>query len=311
MSRRFAIALVAMLVAGGVAVADPVAVVNPGFELDANEDGVPDGWRPFIHGEGFDLGVTGEISYEGQRAARLTGLPEHGDRSCFGQTTGPLAVSPGYRLTFAARGEGRASVTFRFRYVDATGENAEDTHYAPIADLATDEWREQSMEFGPREGAAAATGHRIELLLYQKGEGDLYLDDVAIESLAEWTRPPEPEPAAPAAPAAVVPTTEVVFVNPGFELDADEDDLPDGWGKAMHGENFLFGLDEDVVHSGERSIRITGLADHGDRACVLQTSKPLVPSVAYRLHVFVRGEGRATGLFRFHYVPDGGIPAPL
>jgi hypothetical protein len=93
MSRRFVLALVATLVVGGIAAADPVSVTNPGFELDANEDGVPDGWRPFIHGEGFDLGVTGEISYEGQRAARLTGLPDHGDRSCFGQTIGPLPVS--------------------------------------------------------------------------------------------------------------------------------------------------------------------------------------------------------------------------
>ncbi len=74
MSRHFVLALVATLVAGGIATADPVAVINPGFELDENDDGVPDGWKPFIHGEGFDLGATGEVSYEGQRAARLTGL---------------------------------------------------------------------------------------------------------------------------------------------------------------------------------------------------------------------------------------------
>jgi len=167
--------------------ADPVPVANPGFEEDADADGMPDGWRDFIHGEGFQLTLSDEVRHSGERSMRITGLPEHGSRACVLQVTQPVPVAPAYQLSLFIRGEGQATGILRFRYQNAQGEDADFTHDFNIEEVSVDEWREKSFEFPISKDLAQLLETRIEIILYQRGTGDIYYDDVSLEALREWT----------------------------------------------------------------------------------------------------------------------------
>ncbi len=182
---HLAVAL-ALIAAPGLCRADAVAVANPGFELDEDGNGVPDGWRTFASGEGFEFAL-GADAHSGDRCACITGLPGHGDRACYGQTTARIAVARAYRLSVWVRGAGRATVLFRCRYADANGEDADDTRHVTIESLSAEEWREATFEFPTAGEVLDAREARIELLLYQRGEGPVCFDDVRIQELEEWT----------------------------------------------------------------------------------------------------------------------------
>ncbi|MEN6546888.1 MAG: hypothetical protein ABFE07_12700, partial [Armatimonadia bacterium] len=53
------------------------ALSNLSFELDADGDGDPDGWRPFVSGGGFALARDVTASRSGHSSARLVGYPGH------------------------------------------------------------------------------------------------------------------------------------------------------------------------------------------------------------------------------------------
>lgn len=286
-------------------VAEQVVLVNPGFEEDTDGDLVPDGWRPWIHGDNFEITISDEQAFEGRRSVRITGLAGHGDRACVGQTTQPHELAKAYRLSFAVRGEGRATGIFRLRYNPPDGPAGEITFQFAIGDVTPDAWVQKSYEFGVPEEVRAVGQARIELLLYQRGEGDLYYDAVSIEKLTEWTPPQGTAQPAPPAITTTTPLPEVTLRNPGFEVDENADGMPDAWSFHPHGEGWEAAI-SDLAHSGEHSLRITGGPDHGDRAAVLQVSEPAVVAPGYRLRFFVRGAGPAgKGIFRFRYVVDG------
>jgi len=169
------------------AIADPVPVANPGFEQDADGDGMPDGWAKFVHGEGFQLALSDEVRHSGERSMRITGLPDHGSRACVLQVTQPVPPAPAFRLSFYIRGEGQATGILRFRYQNADGEDADFTHHFDISDVSPGEWREKSFEFPINKELAQLPQTRIEIILYQHGTGDIYYDDVGLEALKEWT----------------------------------------------------------------------------------------------------------------------------
>lgn len=279
-------------------------LVNAGFESDEDGDGQPDGWRPFMSGEGFEIALAEDVFHSGARSVRLTGLPGHADRSAVNQNTPEVEVSPGYRLSFWMRGTGKPHVVFRFRSTDREGAPIEETQRVTPTDFSENEWTKQEYEFGAAEGVLKAGKARIEVILYQTGEGTLYYDDVSLEALAQLTGGAE----APATTAVSV-TPLPIIRNPSFEADENADGLPDAWNKAIHGDNFEVALSDEMSHEGQRSIRITGLPEHGNRACVLQTTPPTKAAVAFRVRFFIRGEGEAAVLLRYHWVNAAGEAA--
>jgi len=92
------------------------------------------------------------------------------------------------------------------------------------------------------------------------------------------------------------------IANPGFELDEDADGLPDGWlfswQKTMNTDTDDmdrqepdWGIDEDIFHSGTRSIRL-GVQRPGDDGVFSQENVAL-PGEAkiYRLSAWIKTEG--------------------
>ncbi|MFW5868005.1 MAG: DUF4962 domain-containing protein, partial [Armatimonadota bacterium] len=300
--RHAMIVLAAMLIPV-IAPAEPVELANPSFEIDENADGVADGWREAIHEDGYDLDLTDEVASDGERSMRITGLPDHGDRACVGQTTALHELPAAYRFSFDMRGEGVATALFRLRYNPPDGPDEDDrAWHFNLTGLSADEWTREVLEIGVPEEIRAVGSARVEFYLYQKGEGDLFYDNVSLETLAEWTPLAEPDEAAPEQAA----TDDVVFQTPGFEVDADEDGMPDGWNFAEHGEGWSAGITDEEAHSGEHSIHITGAPDHGDRAAILQVSAPTRVAPAYRLTFYAKGAGDpGTGTFRFRYPREG------
>ena len=278
-----------------------LTLVNRGFEADEDGDGQPDGWRPFMSGEGFEIALADDVFHSGNRSVRLTGLPGHADRSAVNQNTPEVEVSPGYRLSFWMRGTGKPHVVFRFRYTDPDGAPTEETQRVTPTDFSATEWTKQEYEFGAAEGVLKAGKARIEVILYQTGEGTLYYDDVSLEALAHWTGGAEAT-----ATTTVSVTPRPVLTNAGFEADENGDGLPDAWNKAIHGDNFELALSDEMSHEGQRSIRITGLPEHGSRACVVQTTPPTKAAPAFRVRFFIRGEGEAAVLLRYHWVNAAG-----
>lgn len=278
-------------------------LANPGFEADEDGDGQPDVWRPFMSGEGFEIALAEDVFHSGARSVRLTGLPGHAERSAVNQNTAEVEVSPGYRLSFWMRGTGKPHVVFRFRSTDPDGAPIEETQRATPTSFSANEWTKQEYEFGATEAVLKAGTARIEVILYQMGEGTLYYDDVSLEALAQWTRGAE----ATATSTATVSVTPLpILRNPSFETDENTDGLPDAWNKAIHGDNFEVALSDEMSHEGQRSIRITGLPEHGSRACVVQTTPATKAAPAFRVRFFIRGEGEAAVLLRYHWTNAAG-----
>lgn len=161
------------------------ALLNLGFELDADGDGDPDGWRPFVHGGGFALARDVTVGRSGQSSARLTGYPGHGDRSCYGQTSRPCTPPQGVRLRFWYKGSGECSGFVRFR--PAPGVKLESGEFYDTmsfsAPLPRQDWAELSFETKTPAAALAAKQIQVEVTIYQRGEGTLWLDDVSVEGL--------------------------------------------------------------------------------------------------------------------------------
>lgn len=284
------------------AMAEEVPLVNPGFEEGGAGD-TPNGWRPFISddGHGYTISLSNEQANSGEQSVKLTGEADRVDRACIGQTTKEAPWAKAYRLTFAVRGRGMATGIFRLRFNPPDGPEDDLTHFFTISDLNAEAWTKNSFDFPVPEEVYAVGKGRIELILYQRGEGDLYYDDVAIEPLTEYTPPAQPKEQVTA-----TATTQPPLLNPGFELDEDSDGAPDAWKPFMSGEGFEIALDDTVKRSGNRAVRITGFAGHADRAAVNQSTQAFKIGPAYRVRFYVRGEGKAHGICRFNYIGADG-----
>lgn len=182
---RCIVGIAALLTAVALGSAERVEVVNPGFERDRDGNGIPDGWREAIYGGGFEVAGDADQAFEGSRSVRITGLPGHGDRACVVQTT-QLHQLPeaGYRLSFAVRGSGVATAIFRLKYSSPEGAEQDVTHHLAVADVPADAWSERSYDFPVPDEVRAAGRARAEIILYQRGEGDLYYDAVRLDKVS-------------------------------------------------------------------------------------------------------------------------------
>ncbi|MBM4078757.1 MAG: hypothetical protein FJ278_03590, partial [Planctomycetes bacterium] len=98
-----------------------------------------------------------------------------------------------------------------------------------------------------------------------------------------------------------------MLANSGFEVDSNNDGQPDGWDfawefthsgddpKVQKKQKPDYGLDEKVVHSGKRSVRIA-VSRREDDGLYRQVVTRLVPGTKlYRLSAWVKTEGVANG----------------
>ena len=158
---------------------------NPGFEQAQGD--LPAGWSPFIHGQGFTLAQDGAMGHTGQASARLEGEPGAADRSCFLQTSAPFAPPRAVRLRFWYRGTGTSTGILRFRPVP--GVEVESGEYGTHHfgnELPQTEWRERVFEAVVPAPARGGDKVRAEIILYQRGTGTVWYDDVDLELLKEW-----------------------------------------------------------------------------------------------------------------------------
>lgn len=162
------------------------ALGNTGFEKDSDGDGNPDGWRPFTAGEGFVLARDTAVAHSGQCSARLTGLPGHGDRSCYGQVSAPCTPPARVRLRYWYKGRGASTGFVRFRPAPGVtlpgGQEFYDTQSFSVP-LPQADWSEFTFTATTPPAALAARLIAVEVTIYQRGEGDLWLDDLSTEGL--------------------------------------------------------------------------------------------------------------------------------
>ncbi len=163
-------------VLGSPAEDGPNAVFNPSFELDENQDGIPDGWRTSGR-QVIRQTLRAVPNGDGQVAAELACTHFEGsapDSHVMVCQTGTVGVTKGkyYRLAFRARGEGVAARSIgvalsNTRTWGATGIGVR----APL----TPRWRSHEFLVQPTADVPANAGR---LQFWFKGTGTLWLDDV-------------------------------------------------------------------------------------------------------------------------------------
>jgi len=153
-------------------------LLNPGFESDADGDGVPDGWTPSDQGAAVDTGVVAS----GQHSARLS--REAADAPAAAWRQQGVAVDAGrrYELSAATRCD---SFGRELRIAIEWSRGGEV--------LKTDEYRDQTLEAWQRKRLAAVCppeADRASIILELVSEGTVWFDDVALspqDVLAEVT----------------------------------------------------------------------------------------------------------------------------
>ncbi|MEN6642909.1 MAG: hypothetical protein ABFE08_10715 [Armatimonadia bacterium] len=160
-------------------------VMNPSFELDLNADNQPDGWGASQYGGGFELVRDATVAHTGQASARLTGTKDHGDRSCYVQAS-PLFTPPGkVRLSFWYKGAGLSTGIMHLLTPAGVQKPGGGIEYGVMTftPKLSDQWQKFSQEIAVPDEAKKAGIMRVDIILYQKGEGALWYDDVEVELL--------------------------------------------------------------------------------------------------------------------------------
>jgi hypothetical protein len=110
----------------------------------------------------------------------------HGDRSCYTVTSSPCSPAPKLRLRLSYKGTGEASGFLRYRPAPGVsvpgGKEFYDTQSFTMP-LPKAEWSEFTFDATTPAAALAEKLVVIDVTLYQRGEGTLWLDDVSVEGL--------------------------------------------------------------------------------------------------------------------------------
>lgn len=235
-----------------VAPADPpaaAAVFNGSFELDADADGVPDGWAAYGRP---DIEQQLSIVVDPQRGAvaRLdcrrfvAGFP---DSHAMLAQLDHMGVKSGqwYRLRLWAKAENLSSGAAQIALV-----NRRQWANAGLSDSFAPEsaWRQFEFSFQPRQDLAPEDSR---LQIWFAGTGSLYVDDFSLEPIAELRRQWHPQ----------LPTEGVInaIPNSGFECGGSGwgcwgGDLP-GWGAQVF--SLLGRWDSERAFEGRRSWRLS------------------------------------------------------
>jgi hypothetical protein len=158
-------------------------VSNPGFETDANADGQPDFWGPFNYGPGFEMKQDTSMAHSGSASARATGAKEHGDRSGYYQAT-PLFTPPAkVRLSYWYKGTGLSALTMHLLTPAGVQKLGGGIDYGTMtaAPELSPQWQQFAKEIDVPQEAREAGIMRLDIILYQRGEGTIWYDDVKVE----------------------------------------------------------------------------------------------------------------------------------
>ena len=150
-------------------------VTNSGFELDANNDGAPDGWTKRHVADTACLDT--KVKCEGQCSLRMDSQGPSGQG-----VSQPVRVEPGAvcRLTFWVRTRGLPARGGHFGTVAVSHPNGPAIARS-LAHLGTKDWVQETLDFiGPESG-------RVELscvVIGQGKAGSVWFDDVRLSRLA-------------------------------------------------------------------------------------------------------------------------------
>ncbi len=160
-------------------------VSNPGFEIGPTKEGHPEGWAPAAYGGGFTLSRDDTVAHSGKASARLVGAKEHGDRSCYVQATPVFAPPSKIRFSFWYKGTGQSALIMHLLTPAGVQKPGGGIGYGEITGTPalSPEWQQFSQEIAVPPDAKAAGIMRVDIILYQRGEGTLWYDDVKVELL--------------------------------------------------------------------------------------------------------------------------------
>jgi len=196
-------------------------VPNPGLELDADANGLPDGWNLPPGQCAWDA----DAKHSGARSLRFTNT----DRDVYRLVTAPVALIPGVRYRIAAWVKGKdvrngdvhdQGAGLCLEWMDAAG-NWLGGHY-PSCKPGTFDWTQLEGETGAVP-ATAARGHVV-LYLRQKNTGTAWFDDVEVRAVRGL--PLLVRLVAPAYRAAVEAPTKGKTIGVEVSLNRREHDLP-------------------------------------------------------------------------------------
>ncbi len=159
-------------------------LANPGFELDLNNDGIPDNWGRSYYGDGWEIVRDDTVSRSGTASVRLTGEPERGNRSVL-STQSPYFVPPNrLRVSFWYKGSGASANIIDF--LPGEGDLAADgtpyfRRHTVTLELPKDDWTQVVEDYDVPEEAREFGRMRVDFLMYQRGEGTLWFDDFRLE----------------------------------------------------------------------------------------------------------------------------------
>lgn len=274
--------LAVLLCAGGSRAQEAPQPVNPGFETDTNDDGLPDNWGRYISHGTARTALDREVRHGGEASLRIE---LDAESRCTVSQLAPIAEPGTY--TFGCRLKtdlppgGNAHV-----YVQWRGDDGAAVRNDPISATVTGEsdWTEvTALATKPEEARAAL----LVIVVQSPEPGVAWADDAYLVAGAHPVAPPAVQPGA-------------LLRNPGFE---EGDEQPVGWSQAVYGDGFTLSRDDTQARSGVASARLEAGPNPGSRACFLQTSAPFRPEKGLRLRFWYRGTGSADGILRFRPAP--------
>ncbi|GBG11194.1 hypothetical protein PAT3040_05983 [Paenibacillus agaridevorans] len=248
---------------------------NGSFEIDENNDGIPDVWSPgYAGGEmAIEEGTEENPAPMGQKYVRVnTSIPADGEGGYVekgikqeGTKTDVnwLLIDPmkKYELSFWAKveeGAVRAADT-EVGGIYYNGLGAYNSSLLVTAEDNGNEWKQYKFTFYPNPQAG-----RISVRFHAEGEpGDnivFYLDGVVLKEVD-------------------VTPEENMIVNGGMETDTNGDGVVDGWATERTGGSLGFGFDWQDQYGGIRSQKISGTNAAGSN--VKQEWFDVVPGKLY------------------------------
>jgi hypothetical protein len=157
---------------------------NPGFELDLNNDGIPDNWGRTYYGEGWEIVRDETVRHSGSASARLTGQAGHGSRSVLSTQSSYLVPPQRLRVSFWYKGSGASDNLIDFLPGEgdlaANGTVYFERHVVKL-ELPQNEWTQFVAEYDVPDDAREFGRMRVDFLMYQRSEGTLWLDDFRLE----------------------------------------------------------------------------------------------------------------------------------
>lgn len=231
-------------------------VFSDDFEVANNGKGIPDGWNTVTSPEGAqaNYSLVTEGVFSGKKCLKITTLSSN------------LSYASCYQDIKGLENNKRYILSLYYRTEDAEGICSVYIGMNKVF-LPSTEWKQIKASF-----TTGADGRvRVQLFSYLK-KGSVLFDKLEVLPSKEE--------------GDVTPQGKNLIGNPSFEVDADEDGLPDGW----FADSFLFTLDADEVKTGKRSIKravppIARQMEHIPRY-MWQANIPLSPNTFYTFSIW-------------------------